>query len=243
MLDFLRMLAPQHTDALRPASTLRRPSTSNVSASDASQALVDEASKLSPSHSAQSSSGAGPATMADHAMMTTADSVAPQRARRVAQTSAEIEALSARPFAMPTGEVPTPHRDAAGAVEPSAATAPQGIAPRHIAASLATDSQFQPVRRSSPSNRIESLPERSDRLAKHDQAAASSLPPLSPATVALYAAPSSERDAAPAIHVTIDRIEVRTPAAASRPSAGKRREPAQTQTLGDYLRGNSKVTQ
>jgi hypothetical protein len=58
--------------------------------------------------------------------------------------------------------------------------------------------------------------------------------PLSAATVALHASPASE--SAPVIHVSIDRIEVRTPAQPAKAKAPRPRAP-QTQSLADYLRG------
>lgn len=250
MLDFLRMLAPQHTEALRPASALRRPATSDAAPSDASQIRVDDASQtsgrntsqISLSRAAQPSRDAGPVSMADHPMLTTSDSVAPQRRQRAALTSAEIEAgSSARSAAMPASEMATPHSDPTETVEPS--PAPHAVTRRRTATSLAADSPFQPADSPPQSHRSEPMSVRADRPAKRDHTMAASLPPLSPTAVALYAAPSSERDAGPAIHVTIDRIEVRAPAKDNRSAPSKRRDAAATQTLGDYLRGNSKVTQ
>lgn len=62
--------------------------------------------------------------------------------------------------------------------------------------------------------------------------------PLAPARAAMLAAPSApaRADAAPVVHVHIDRIDVRAPAAAPAPAAPHAARPAPARSLGDYLR-------
>jgi hypothetical protein len=65
----------------------------------------------------------------------------------------------------------------------------------------------------------------------------SSSTPLSKATLAVRASHGPEPR--PVIHVTIDRIEVRAPAAAPRSAPPSQPAPAPGVSLGDYLRGNT----
>jgi len=61
--------------------------------------------------------------------------------------------------------------------------------------------------------------------------------PLSDAVVA--ARPRSPREERPVIHVTIDRLDVRVPAAPNAAAERRKARPLPSQSLADYLRGGA----
>lgn len=245
MLDFLRLLAPNHTDALRPASALRRPAAGDTQPLEPAPSLDAIGPELMPPLHTAPRPRAEDTEIASLAMPTPSQSGTPDRAHhmlpspsrmdvpaRVQRTDPPISDSPMSPDIRADASDATPamlHAEVSRQPTPTAATAPATPYTRPA------DSTQGFVRSDATSDRV-------DRTATRDRAATSKAP-LSPTTVALYAAPSDERDATPpAIHVTIDRIEVRAPTKDHRPAPAKRREATATQTLGDYLRGHAKVT-
>ena len=194
MLDFLRLLAPRHGNALRPASLLHR--LEQPGAGD-----FDEATQSSVVRRA--------------AQQTT--SVRPERIGAVVESPRASPATQASP--------PPSNRADTHAQPDRTAAAPK------VEASVA-----QSAHRSSPRADLQHAPSQRNAARESDPQQPSITAPLSPASVALHAAPATSNPA-PTIHVSIDRIEVRTPAPATKPKATKPRM-LPTQPLRDYLRGS-----
>ena len=243
MLDFLRMLAPQHTDALRPASALRRPAVSDAQSIETSPSLLDAGSQPMPPLQRARTPGAADSTEAHGAMQASTDIGLQKRAPQPAPAPACFKAPERNQLtATSSDDFPLSLNQRAAAADDTPSFLPPASNRSRNPSAANSNAHSQPAPLTQTIARSEPTADRFDRKTTRDRAATSQAP-LSPTTVALYASSSSERDAAPAIHVTIDRIEVRAPATGNRAAPSKRREAAATQTLGDYLRGNGKVTQ
>jgi hypothetical protein len=218
MLDYLRLLAPRHGDALRPASLVRRLTNTTpggaMEGGDAGAGAEtetdheeapgsDQPRRVSsiPSHLATSNHD-GPHLMTDL-----------QRSR--GEPSAQTNAISPRPAPAPAAK---------DAIQP---TAVEPSAPRRAL----------PLQ---PAPFIEAMPQRRGIQAQAPALARPVTAPLSPEVAAWLAAKPVQAAQGPTIHVSIDRIEVRAPAAPAKPAPSRPRTSPPTQSLADYLRGRGK---
>lgn len=221
MLDFLRQLAPRQADALQPASPLRRM--------------------------------AGPATVVDGIEaqdnpMSAHDEVAYRPGVRPLPPIVDRQPPIAGEAPRATLRLQPEHVAHADWLhgEANATTQPLPVEP----AAAHPDS---PGSMAPPTHAIEPLFAPSDDLRQPlltDAAAiaqASANPPavftvaapISPATVTRFVQEHASPAPPPAIHVSIDRIEVRARTTAPAPAPSKPRVARESQSLHDYLRGKA----
>ncbi len=226
MLDFLRQLAPRNAEALRSASPLRRLATTegpfdgsaDVSAGSAFSRPGGSQTSAAPAATHPTRSEAAPRSPTTHGEASEQQRAATPPLAEIAYPAAAVragaEVVVAPAFA-------GSDRDPTQAVErqPLVGGPRDGAEPR-LAESLASPPSPSPA----PVELVETARPSSRTLA-----------PLSNATVAL-AQERSVVAAPPAIHVTIDRIEVRAPAQASKSAPRPTRSSPTTQSLHDYLR-------
>jgi hypothetical protein len=128
-------------------------------------------------------------------------------------------------------------------------TSPNAVPAPHAAIATPRRSTPEPRDAASPADTVASPravlasadPAQAHTLVPDDRAAArASRAPLREATLARRV--SMPRDEPPVIHVTIDRIDVRAPAAPARPAAQRSRAQQQqpSVSLADYLRGRGR---
>jgi len=229
MLDFLRSLAPRQVNALRPAAPLRASASAMPDAGWGADAVQAE-------------------TEAD-ALLSQAPAMDDPRTRAPRVPDDAIDAPQSGPGVEPAqprnarGMRAT--RDDAGITGRSAIATPAAIDGTSSTRSPASQGPTSPP---SAFAMRSDAPLQSARLHRADTGgnpedarpgAAPAIPgaPLSAATVAMVA-PEAAASAPPAIHISIDRIDVRAaPASAPAHSAPPRPRPAvEPQSLHDYLR-------
>ncbi len=214
MLDFLRLLSPRHSDALRPAAPLRRVAgVREAGEGPVVPARPDTAHSDAPSNAAPPH---GPtAEVGRSKVMPPFDAAA---------LHSEVDTTSA-PRATTTGERPLRRSSVeSGVVRPQHMRMPQ---------SLPLPEAFRPADHEVVDTPL-AMPAPVPRLAPAI--------PTSPLSMSVMAQLPSERPASPpAIHISIDRIEVRAPRTAPKPIAAMSRAQPSLQPLGDYLRGKARI--
>lgn len=239
MSDFLRLLAPRHADALRPVAPLRALAAPLAANADARESMGEpEVAGIAPPMPDPAKRRTAEAPMVHpHAGVLPRDaggrtdamgptSPVPSPSASPGMDAASAPASGARPPDSPA----SPPSDSAGiddpripGLVPAAHSDRHGpILEPHLAYEQARHGALPPV----PSPRSGHVPER---------AAA----PLSPATVALLAAASPTAAPPPAIHISIDRIDVRAQAQPAKPPSSRPRVAPEPQSLHDYLRRKS----
>ena len=213
MLEFLRLLTPRHADALRPASPVRRAASILPDVmGNRWDAGSDVAAHAAPMHGDEPP----PATSQPQSVEPTPERGQPQAlmdpSRPVLARSTTLVATPASPHA----RLP-PHP--AQLVEPVEVPRPASLPASPVLA-----------------RRIDATGSMPSTVASSTNA------PLSPASVALLAAAPAHASAPPALHINIDRIEVRAPAPAPKHAATRSRAAPATQSLSDYLGGRGRTT-
>ncbi|KAF1709701.1 hypothetical protein CSC71_10685 [Pseudoxanthomonas sangjuensis] len=224
MPDFLRQPAPRQADALQPASPLRPMAWPGPAAAmdgiepqdGATMHAHDEAADrpgvpaLPPTAHRQSPVAGEPPLAA---LPSQPRQVAPAHRLR-GETNATAQASTAEPAA-------------ARLQSPRIATAPVRVAEPPFAA---IDDVRQPLQADPPAIA---------RPSADPAGIAAVAAPISPATVARFVQEHASPAPPPAIHVSIDRIDVRARSAAPSPAASRPRAMREPQSLHDYLRGKA----
>jgi len=234
MLSFLRSLAPRHGDALRSASPVRRFAKAAWPADDGTSTAFDERVEVSAARPPTSAS-----TRDEHPMSATERTSSPQAAPSRTVTVEEKSGASAGTTRTP-GTIPAATKFAEVA---DAMLKPTGLrrdappfletpARRHrdLETSVAASADV-------PHGSVDAAPRTEHTTSAPSPVARTA--PISPITVSL-SAPRTTPAVPPAIHVTIDRIEVRAPAVATPTPRPTRPRPAPpSPSLHDYLRGKA----
>ena len=220
MLDFLRQLAPRQADALQPASPLRR------MAGPAAIADGIEAPDGPMPEQDETADRPGIDTLPPVANRQSPVAVEAPRATLPLQPRQVAPADRLRGEANATAQAST--------AEP-AATRPQSpgsVSPIHIVEPLFA--AVDDIRQTPQTDAAASA-----QASANPSAAFADAAPISPATVARFVQERAAPAPPPAIHVSIDRIDVRARAVAPAPAAPKPRVARESQSLHDYLRGKA----
>ena len=215
MLEFLRLLTPRHGDALRPASPVRRAASMLPDEiGNGWDAGSDVAAHATPMHGDEPP----PATSQPQPVEPT-----PERGQQQTPMDPSRPALARSTTLVAT------------------TASPHTRLPPHPAQFIEPADVPRPTL--SPLSRSPVIARRIDATGPMPSTAASSTnAPLSPASVALLAAAPAHASAPPALHINIDRIEVRAPAPAPKHAATRSRAAPATQSLSDYLGGRGRTT-
>lgn len=225
MLDFLRQLAPRRPEALQPASPLRRlaaPGVPDMADPEADAGAWTRAAAAAASDAASP----GPAP----ALSPPLEGTKPHRALheppgRAASPVVRIPAPEARSSAV---RHPQRSGQAASSRDRTATGNPVAMAP------LAERPAIDPDRRAPSARAAAVTGQPAPALPRPPVVAA----PVSHATVARFAQEHNVPAAPPAIHVSIDRIDVRAPPASRTAPPPPRAKPArEPQSLHEYLQG------
>lgn len=226
MLDFLRLMTPRHSDALRPASPLRRATSMAVEGEGFGDAPIfpDMASPMPGEGPQAQASTPWPSTpAATSSIVDEASSAATKPSPRIVSalpnegTAVSPSAATIRP--LPADSAPLSSLHAA----PPAVLSPPLATPGHPAPA------FAPIPTVAPSR-----PTVSAFVAEMDRPLMDR--PLSATALARFT-PNLEKAPPPAIHVSIDRIEVRAPSPPAKAAANRTRPATSIPSLADYLRG------
>ncbi|MGY1409201.1 MULTISPECIES: hypothetical protein [unclassified Luteimonas] len=224
MSDFLRLLAPRHADALRPAAPLRALAAPIAPMADmqASTGEPEAPGIAAPRLDTAKSRTAG--MQVEHPR---ADALPHGTRGRIAATDSApiIPGVARHPAvdAMPLESPALPRNDKAGAQD--------ALALRSVAPAIQPAPHDHSTIGPPPAQRARAAPPAPLPRSMPEQLAA----PLSATTVALLA-PAMAPAAPPAIHISIDRIEVRAPAQPAKQPPPRPRVVPEPQNLHDYLR-------